>query len=147
MYSMATIITNFEPEKKSTIDEFIKSGKKLSLSHEGLLFKYQMTDDMILPMKGLISKYIDALSNYIISYEMTDDEYDRWRYNPKMVSRELYGTPELWSELLLINKMTSCVQFNKKTIKLFKTSIIDAINELLMLTKQDIKNNRAGINA
>lgn len=142
---MAQIITNFEPDKKATVDEFIRAGKRLSLSHESTMLKYKLDEDTIIPMQSIFQKHMSAFQKYIFDYEMSDSEFSRWQYQPKLVSRELYGTPELWSDLLFINNMTSCVEFNKRNVKLFQTSIIDAIHELLMLQKQVIKDNRSDI--
>ena len=76
---------------------------------------------------------------------MTDTEFERWKYNPKRMCKEMYGTPELWTEILFINHMVGITEFKKQTVKLYTLGIIDAINELLMIYKMDIADNRASL--
>lgn len=137
-----TIVVSFEPEKVPTLDEFIRTGKRLSLSHENNMLKYKLNDHTVIPMRGLLHKYHNALQRYVIQHTMTDAEFARWKYQPKLLCRELYGTPELWADILFLNDMTSCVEFTKRGIKVYSTLIIDAISEILMLYNKDITNNR-----
>lgn len=139
---MSNVISSFEPEKKANIDEYIRAGQKLSFSHENAMLKYKLDDTTVVPMRGMLHKFHGALNDYIIDYELTDKELDKYRCQPKLLCREIYGTPELWADILFINNMTSCTEFTKKKIKLYSTLIIDAVSEILMLYKQDMDDNR-----
>ena len=139
---MSTTISNFDPEQKSDVDLFAKSGQKLSFSHEKNMLKHKLNDTTVVPMRGILHKYHGALRKYIIDYELSDGELAKYRYQPKLLCREIYGTPELWADILFINNMTCASEFTKKKIKLYSTLIIDAVSEILMLYDKDMETNR-----
>ncbi len=139
---MSNTISSFEPEQKGNIDEYIRAGQKLSFSHENAMLKYKLNDTTVVPMRGMLHKYHGALRQYIIEHEFTDREYERYRCQPKLLCREMYGTPELWADILFLNNMTSCTEFTKRKIKMYSTLIIDAVSEILMLYRDDMDDNR-----
>ena len=139
-------LQTFAPDDANYIDDFIEAGQNLAFGHEKYMLKYQTEQSkIIVPMQSLIQKYRGAFRKYIVEYEMTDTEFERWKYNPKRMCKEMYGTPELWTEILFINHMVGITEFKKQTVKLYTLGIIDAINELLMIYKMDIADNRASL--
>lgn len=139
-------LQTFPPDNANYIDDFIDAGQNLAFGHEKYMLKYQTEQSkIVVPMQSLIQKYRGAFRKYIVEYEMTDKEFERWKYNPKRMCKEMYGTPELWTEILFINHMVGITEFKKQTVKLYALGIIDAINELLMIYKMDIADNRASL--
>lgn len=139
-------LQTFPPDNTNYIDDFIDAGQNLAFGHEKYMLKYQTEQSkIVVPMQSLIQKYRGAFRKYIVEYEMTDKEFERWKYNPKRMCKEMYGTPELWTEILFINHMVGITEFKKQTVKLYTLGIIDAINELLMIYKIDIADNRASL--
>lgn len=139
-------LQTFPPDNTNYIDDFIDAGQNLAFGHEKYMLKYQTEQSkIVVPMQSLIQKYRGAFRKYIVEYEMTDKEFERWKYNPKRMCKEMYGTPELWTEILFINHMVGITEFKKQTVKLYTLGIIDAINELLMIYKMDIADNRANL--
>lgn len=139
-------LQTFAPDDANYIDDFIEAGQNLAFGHEKYMLKYQTEQSkIIVPMQSLIQKYRGAFRKYIVEYEMTDTEFERWKYNPKRMCKEMYGTPELWTEILFINHMVGITEFKKQTVKLYTLGIIDAINELLMIYKMDIADNRVSL--
>lgn len=139
-------LQTFPPDNANYIDDFIDAGQSLAFGHEKYMLKYQTEQSkIVVPMQSLIQKYRGAFRKYIVEYEMTDKEFERWKYNPKRMCKEMYGTPELWTEILFINHMVGITEFKKQTVKLYTLGIIDAINELLMIYKMDIADNRASL--
>lgn len=139
-------LQTFPPDNANYIDDFINAGQNLAFGHEKYMLKYQTEQSkIVVPMQSLVQKYRGAFRKYIVEYEMTDKEFERWKYNPKRMCKEMYGTPELWTEILFINHMVGITEFKKQTVKLYTLGIIDAINELLMIYKMDIADNRASL--
>ena len=139
-------LQTFPPDNTNYIDDFIDAGQNLAFGHEKYMLKYQTEQSkIVVAMQSLIKKYRGAFRKYIVEYEMTDKEFERWKYNPKRMCKEMYGTPELWTEILFINHMVGITEFKKQTVKLYTLGIIDAINELLMIYKMDIADNRASL--
>ena len=135
----------FEPYTVTSVDRFIEEGLDLDVSESKLAFKERIEGEIVIPFNNIITKNINVLSDYITPYEMDDDEYQRYKYQPKLFSYEIYGTPELASSILFINNMTSLTEFTKKNINIFTENIMDAINELMSLNEEDLKQNRVNI--
>lgn len=133
----------------SNITELIKLGKDQDISHKKLFFKSKIKSFdrfIIVNNQSIINKYIDFLKKIIVEYEMTDDEFDKYKYQPKRFCLDIYGSMELWSLLLSINNMSTLLEFNRPKIKAFTQDIFDVLNEILILEDEYIKDNDSRIN-
>jgi hypothetical protein len=80
-----------------------------------------------------------------VSITFTDEEYMKYRFQPKRFCMDFYDTTELWSSILRINNMTSASQFVNQTIKAFTQDVFDVINEIMILEDERIRDNRLEI--
>ena len=69
--------------------------------------------------------------------------YEKYKFKPKSLSMDLYGTTELWSAILRINDIISISEFSLKKIRLFTTDILSVLNEVLILEEGNIKENKS----
>ena len=136
--------SSFEPDNVHQLDEWIEEGKDLDISHEGLCLKVR-EGDLITPYQTLVCRYYYALVPFIQKTTLTDEEYIKYKNNPKMLSQDLYETPELWSALMYINNIVSIADFKKQTLYIFDKSIISKLEELLVLADEDMTKNRLEI--
>lgn len=130
--------------KCTHIGDFTKYEKELKVSHSSLFLKSSISTsdkNIIINAKSLISKYYDIIIKNTISVTLSDTDYLRYRYNPKLYCYEKYGTTELWSLLLKVNNMTSVTEFTSKSFTAFSSKILDVINEVLILENDNIKDN------
>lgn len=134
----------FEPDNVSQLDEWIEAGKDLDISHESLCLKVR-EGDLITPFQTLICRYYYALVPFIVEKTLTQEEYIKYKNNPKLLSQDLYETPELWSAILYINNCVSIADFKKEKIKVFEANIISKLEELLVLSEEDMTKNRLSI--
>jgi hypothetical protein len=130
----------------NTIENLISYGKQLDISHDKLHLKTSITTDeniIIINFDLLLDKYMDYIENNIIEIELTDKEYEKYKFQPKLFCYERYGTIELWSSILRINNLTSLTEFNLKKLRIFNDKIFNIINEILTLEKSEIKRNKS----
>ena len=87
------------------------------------------------PFQSLLRKYRDFMSSIIVTADLTDELEAKYRFKPKMLSQDLYGTTELWDELLFINGCASTMEFEpKETIRIYDLNRVKSlINEILVL--------------
>lgn len=131
--------------RTSTIPDLIEYGKELAISHSTLHLKSSFTeggDTIIINYTSILDNYMPVLEQYIEDMELTDAEYQKYRFQPKLLSLDLYGTLELWSAILRINNITSITQFTLTNLKVFTENIFDVINEILILEEGAIKKNK-----
>ena len=98
------------PEKMyySTIQELIDQVEKKEISYRNLhtTFCIRQNDEVIqVPYKAMIREYMDLMENDAIKVSLPDDEVRIYKYKPKKLSYDLYGTTELWAAILELNKM------------------------------------------
>lgn len=128
----------------TTITSFKPYEKKLDISYAKTFLKTVIPSDdtkLIVNHTSLPNKYFDYISDIVTSVTMTDEEYIKYRYQPKLFCYNYYGTTELWALLLKVNNMTSAIEFNKKNIKVFSQEIFSLLNEIFILEKENITND------
>ena len=80
--------------------------------------------------------FISSLNDYKSEMTLTQELYDKYKYNPKMMSYDLYDTTDYWWLLLQANEMHSAVEFNKRKVKYYSKS---ALKQLIpMILRSDI---------
>lgn len=133
----------------STINELISLGKQLKISSETMSIKEIVmnthNERFIVNFTSVIDRYYDILLDHTSIVKLTDDEYLRYRYKPKLLSEELYGTQELHSLLLRLNHITSVIQFDFTELRVFNTNIIKLINEIMILEEENYMTNEMEI--
>lgn len=127
------------PEKMyySTIQDLIDQVDTKEISYRNLhtTFCIRQNNEVIqVPYKSMIREYMDLLAEDAITVSLPDDEVRIYKYKPKKLSYDLYGTVELWAGLLELNKMYSTMDltcekpflvFNPETVK-------EKLNEILI---------------
>jgi hypothetical protein len=131
----------------TTIQSLSEYEDQLNISYNKLFLKSLVDSEdnvLIVNSTSLANKYYDYIQNGIISLELTDKEYMKYRFQPKMFCNDIYGTTELWGLLLKINNFNSIAEFNRKKIKVFGNNIFNVLNEILINEKENIlKNNES----
>lgn len=131
-----------------TIDSFSEYGKSLNISHSKMHFKSLINEknsSLIMNSSSVLDRYMDYILKYCRAYTMTDIEYVRYRYQPKLFCYDTYGTTELWSLLLKINNWVSVSEFNSKTLKVFNSDINTVLNEIFILESENIEKNNINV--
>lgn len=127
------------PEKMyySTIQELIDQIEAKEISYRNLhtTFCIRQNNEVIqVPYKSMIREYMDLMAEDAITVSLPADEVRMYKFKPKKLSYDLYGTVELWAGLLELNKMYSTMDltcekpflvFNPETVK-------EKINEILI---------------
>lgn len=133
----------------STINELISLGKQLKISSETMSIKEIVInthdEKFIVNFTSIIDRYYDILLDHTSIVKLNDEEYLRYRYKPKLLSEELYGTQELHSLLLRLNHITSVIQFDFTELRVFNTNIIKLINEIMILEDENYITNEMEI--
>lgn len=121
----------------STIEELVNSVNNMEVSYRNLhtYAHIRNKDDVIkIPYKSVIKEYLPFLQSSVVTLEMGDVEASKYRFKPKRLSYDLYGTTELWSALLELNDMASIIDFDTNIIKVFNPKEFKTLlNEIMIL--------------
>lgn len=113
-----------------SLSELLKYGESKDIISFESLVKY----DNNLYNYNCIDDYIDILLSTSVNIKLTDKEVAKYKYKPKILSYDIYGDPEYFYIILIINNMTSVKDFDleNKKIKLIKS---DTLSEILSTIK------------
>lgn len=129
----------------TTIKELIDKGKELRMTTNDLSFKTVLTNSIgemfVVNMNLLFEKYYELLTDHTVTVTLSENEYLRYRYKPKLLSKDLYGTYDLHFLLLKLNHITSVVNFDFTELKVFNTNIIGLLNEIQVLENDNFIDN------
>ena len=121
----------------STIQELIDSVKDMEVSYRNLHSYIYINNgkDMIkIPYKSIIREYLPFFESIIVELPLTPEEVIDYRYKPKKLSYDLYGTTELWSSLLELNNVYSVLDFDLEQVRVFDPKELPKLlNEVLIL--------------
>lgn len=122
-----------------TMQDLIEKSKLMEVSYRNLhnyvIIRDKVTEERIrTPFTSIINKYRDFLSDIIYEVTLTDVEYMRYRYAPKTLSQDLYGTTEYWFIIMELNNCITVANFNSKVLKIYEPEGLNAIiNEIMIL--------------
>lgn len=124
----------------STIKDYISKYNSEEVTFAALFFKQLFEPNkgtnMIVNSESLVLKYYDELKANKIKIELSESEYMRYRFNPKIMSYDLYGTTELWFLIIDANQLHSSIEFDLKVVYLYDVSILNKISKIVNLEKE-----------
>lgn len=83
-------------------------------------------------VKNVIRDYIYELKQLSNKIELTDEDVEKYKYKPKLMSADLYGTTEYYYIILMLNNMYDQKSFvNIKNLNLLgKKQLQECISEI-----------------
>ena len=126
------------PSDTHTISEFVRVGSQNSakISYSDLSY-IEKRDGMEFIVKNTINDFIWEFKRYSKEIELTNEEVQKYRYNPKKLAFDLYGSTVVYYIILLMNDMCDIHQFNLKSKKLLLLSPTQLSNFLSSIYKSD----------
>lgn len=129
-------------ENTYTIEQFIQSNSNSSISYEKLSLIEKM-DNIHTITYNLLNDYRDELNNLLVTINLSDEEFSRYAYKPKLLSYDIYGSTELYFIILFINNLCNVKEFNNRKIKMITRDDIYNILSAIYNTESDtIRRNR-----
>lgn len=136
------------PEITSTIEEFIscKNTDKNIYYSELSIFEKSIDGSQVLLSYNILNDYYDEIFDKAVTIELTDKEYNTYQYQPKRLAYDIYGSTEYYYIILFLNRMASIKEFNRKKIKLIRSSDLSRILSAIYTSEEDfVRNNQNNI--
>lgn len=128
-----------------TIDDFVRIGKTNSVQFQNSSYFKEIDGQILEDYNIFRDRYYKKLMSYTEMMTMTDDEFRKYKYRPKVLSAQLYETVDYWYILLIINGMYSCMDFNKRKIRVLTYEGTRFIKNALMKEEIDISENKTQV--
>ena len=133
---------NIDTTKYNRIEDNINNGKENSYILENISL-YSKVDNIKIPTSNLFyEKYRGLILNNCVKVKIPENALKKYRYRPKLLSYELYGTVDLWYLLLWINNMYTTTQFNQQSIYIFNPKNISVLIRIIESEKNIINDNK-----
>lgn len=123
-----------------TIQDLINAYKKNEKSYRNLheqavIYLSKSNEYIRVPYGSVTNKYRDFLAGAMMLIELSDDQVNKYRYQPRLVAKDLYGTAELWFMILELNNLCSVIEFRDiKYIRVYHPSTFyTMINEIMIM--------------
>ena len=112
--------------KSYTIKQFIsfQSSDPVTYSTLSLWVKSISDENIIYSYDNILYDYLDELKMISYNIEMTNEEFRKYKYKPKLLAYDIYGATELYFIILAINgiKYIDVKAFDKRKLHLPKAN-------------------------
>ena len=132
---MTSLAYSTDPNKTSTIEEFISFKDDTTISYNNLSFRDRY-DNISYPIKNIIDDYHDELMELVKEVTMSETEYIRYRYKPRLLANDIYDNPDFI--IMAINGICNMKEFDNQTINLIR---VDELEEFLTVVFNSNKND------
>lgn len=141
------VTNSIAPELTKTVEEFIELGIADDITYENFSILAEIAGNKVnirFPENNVIYDYIKELKSNTVILEFDDESYIRYRYKPKKLAYDIYGSTEVYFIILAINSMCSFKEFNKKRVKvLYKRDMEELLTAIYNAESDYISRNRS----
>lgn len=115
------------PQDTTTIEEFIQAGKASTITYPKLSFLEIMSNGTQVSARNVINDYIYELKSVSTLVELSREEQNAYYYKPKLLCYDIYGNPELYYIILLLNDIADVKEFTKPRIRMLQKSYMNSL--------------------
>jgi len=134
------------PEKTVTIEEFIEMGAADEITYHNFSILAKFVDEnseIQYAITNVIYDYMEDLLSRAVTLELSNDDFTKYKYKPKLLAYDIYNTTELYFVILALNGMCDIKDFTKKKLKmLYYADMQDLLNQIYAAESEHIKYNR-----
>lgn len=125
-----------------TIEQFINSNSNITVSYEKLSL-IEKIDKSYIVTYNLLNDYKRELDELAVTVTLSDTDYLRYAYKPKLLAYDIYGSTELHFIILFINNMCDVKEFTNRKIKMLKKEDLNKVLSSIYNAEVDaIRRNR-----
>lgn len=123
----------------ASLTEQVQQVKDMEISYRSLhpdVFLHDKQSDRTIkiPYSSITNKYKNFLWKVITEYDLTEKEQAFYAMKPKLLSMDLYDTPEFWNDLLILNYFVSVVDFKPKKLRCYDPlKFKKVLNEVMII--------------
>ena len=132
MTNMVTMSNN-DVDSLYSISDLIEIGKNNSLSLDNTnIYAYDHNSKIAYPVQNIFrGEYRQIIYQNCKKIKLNDKALEHYKYNPKKLSKDLYGIVDLWHLVLWLNNMVSVSEFNKAELILLDPSRLSVLSDIL----------------
>lgn len=132
-------ISDSDPAKAFKLSQFIKTGRQApTISYTDLSYR-ESHSGISFVIKNVLNDYLIEMKQLACKVMLSDKEYEKYKFKPKLLSYDIYGTTEYYVYILLINDMCNVLEFDTKKLLLIpKTTLNNALSSIYRVEKANL---------
>ena len=130
-----------KPYKSYTVEEFVQYQGVSKLNYEDYCL-HEKESFLNIISYNILDDYLDELKLISKTVELSDTEYIKYLYKPRILAYDIYGDPELFFIILKLNNLCSSKEFNLKKLKLIpKNTLLEVLSLIYNSEKNVLQRN------
>lgn len=121
--------------KTYTIEEFIAEGSSTEISYDKLSI-FENVDGLYLVTHNVLDDYKKEIDRCCRTIVLSTSEMNKYRYKPKLLAYDIYGSTELFFIILFTNNMCDVKEFDKKKLRLLPQDSLEEIISYIYQSQQ-----------
>lgn len=113
-------------ETTSTIQDFINSAPSNSITYESTSFLEKFTT-LTMVSYNIFNDYLDEMLDLSVSVALSDQEYNRYVYRPKLLAYDVYGSTEVYFIIMMLNNICNVKEFDFKKVKMLRVEDMEKV--------------------
>ena len=105
-----------KPEQSYTMEQFISLGKATSVSYDKYSYKDLLSNGTEIAVLNVVNDYIREFKDAALTVTLSIDEYRKYRYKPKLLCHDIYGSGEFYWVIMLLNGIIDVKEFNMDSL-------------------------------
>lgn len=101
-----------KPSESYTMEQFISLGRKVSLTYDRYSFKELLSNGIEISILNVVNDYMREIKENSLLVKFSENEYRKYRFKPKILSYDVYGTQDLYYVILLANGIIDEKEFD-----------------------------------
>ena len=118
-------MATYLPENTYTLEEFIRAGRSVTISYDTMSFKERLSNGTEISILNVINDYMDELKRLAVNVQFDKNQYFKYRFKPKLLCHDVYGNPELYYIILLLNRVIDVKDFDFKQLKMIQVATLN----------------------
>lgn len=114
----------------NSLDGFLKFSKLTTISYQNLSY-IQPFKGILFPIHNILDDYINEFKEKATLVKFSDDEYEKFKYKPRLLSNYLYDSTELFFVILALNGIATEKEFTSKILYLLKNDDMKKLLETI----------------
>lgn len=131
--------------KTYTIEDLITEGQGDIVTYT----KFSLLEkigDITIPTENIIFDYMDEIKEAAVTVRLTDTEFHKYKYKPKLLAFDVYGTTESYFIIMALNNIIDVRDFRSKRLKMLrKGTMSEIVSRIYSANTNMIKANRQNI--
>ena len=110
-------MANSDPAKTYKVEDFIDMQENDSFTYATMALYMQSIVDktIVYSSDNVLYDYLEEIKSKAVDYTFSDSEYMKYKYRPKLLAYDIYGSTELYFVILAMNNTCNIKDFNKRT--------------------------------